>query len=139
MFSIYINDLSNGVSSNCKRLADVTSLFSVVNDIQSNASTLRIDSTVISNGTFQQKMIFNPDLAKQAQELIFSRRTKKLPHPSLSFNNIPVKNSMFQKHLGLTFNVKLNFVEYKKISLKKLVKLWAYCVDFNQSNQDYLY
>ena len=62
LFLIYINDLSDGVSSNWKRFADNTSLFSVVNDIQSSAATLRNDLTVISNWTFQWKMIFNPDL-----------------------------------------------------------------------------
>ena len=35
LFLIYINDLSNDVSSNCKLFADYTSLFSAVNDIQS--------------------------------------------------------------------------------------------------------
>ena len=62
LFLIYINDLSNEVSSNCKLFADDTSLFSVVNDIQSSAATLRNDLSVISNQAFQWKMIFNPDL-----------------------------------------------------------------------------
>ena len=52
LFLIYINDLSNGVSSNCKLFADDTSLFSVVNNIQSSAATLRNDLTVISNWAF---------------------------------------------------------------------------------------
>ena len=67
LFLVYINDLSNGVSSNCKLFADDTSLFSVVNDIQSSVATLRNDLTVISNWAFQWKMIFSPDLTKQAQ------------------------------------------------------------------------
>ena len=83
-------------------------------------------------------MIFNPDLTKQAQEVIFSRKTKKLLQPSLSINNIHLKNSMSQKHLGLTLDVKLNTVEHIKMSLKKLVKLWAYCVDVDQPYQHHL-
>ena len=59
-------------------------------------------------------MIFNPDLTRQAQEVIFSRKTKKLFHPCLSFNDIPLKNSISHKHLGLTLDVKLNFVEQIK-------------------------
>ena len=47
-------------------------------------------------------MIFNPVLSKQEQEVIFSRKIKRLPHPALLFNNIPLSNSLFQKHLGLT-------------------------------------
>ena len=67
-------------------------------------------------------MIFNPDLTKQAQEVIFSRKTKKLLHPCLSFNDIPLKNSISQKHLGLTLDVKLNFVEHIKNITQKISK-----------------
>ena len=49
LFLIYINDLSNGVSSNCKLFAVDTSLFAVVNDIQSSAVTLRNDLSVMIN------------------------------------------------------------------------------------------
>ena len=136
---IYINNLSNGLSSTCKPFADDTSLFSVVKDIQSSAAILRNYLTVISNWAFQWKMIFNLDLTKQAQEVSFSRKTKRLLHLSLSLNSIPLKNSVSQKHLGLKLDVKLNFVEHMKVSLKKLLELWAYCVDFNQSYQDHPY
>ena len=84
-------------------------------------------------------MIFNPDLTKQAQEVIFSRKTKKLLHPCLSFNDIPLKNSISQQHLGLTLEVNLNFVKHMKNITQKLVKQWVYCVDFNQSFQDHPY
>ena len=57
-------------------------------------------------------MIFNPYLTKQGQEVIFCIKTKKLLYPSLSFNNISLKNSVFQKHLWLKLGVKLNFVEH---------------------------
>ena len=50
-------------------------------------------------------MIFNPSLSKQAQEVIFSRKIKKLFHPTLLFNNIPLSNSLFQKYLGLTIEI----------------------------------
>ena len=59
-------------------------------------------------------MIFNPHLTKQAQEVMFSRNIKKLLRPSLSFNNVSLKNSMSQKHLGLTLDEKLNFVQHLK-------------------------
>ena len=75
LFLIYINDVLNGASSNCKLFADDAS-FSVVNDIQSSAAILRNDLTVISNWAFQWKMIFNTDLTKQAQEVIFSKKLR---------------------------------------------------------------
>ena len=117
-----MNDLSNGLPSNCKLFADDRSLFSMVNDIQSSAATLRHDLTVISNWAFQWKMIFNPNLTKQAQEVIFSRKTKKLLHPCLSFNDILLRNRISQKHLGLKLDVKLNFVEHIKNITQKISK-----------------
>ena len=36
------------------------------------------------------KMNFNPDPSKQAQELLFSRKTSSKPYPSLNFNGNPV-------------------------------------------------
>ena len=77
-------------------------------------------------------MIFNPDLSEKTQEVIFSRKAKKRLQPNISFNNIPLKNSMFQKQLGLTLYEKLNLVEHtKNITFKisktiKLVKLALY-------------
>ena len=52
LFLIYINDLSNRVSSSYKHFADDTTLFSVVSDTQSSAATLHNDLTVISNWVF---------------------------------------------------------------------------------------
>ena len=67
-------------------------------------------------------MIFNPYLTKQGQEVTFFIKTKKLIYPSLSFNNISLKNRIFQKHLGLTLGVKLNFVEHIKNITQKINK-----------------
>ena len=65
-------------------------------------------------------MTFNPDLSKQLQEVKFSRKTKKLLHTCLSFNDIPLKDSISQKHLGLTLDVKLNFVKHMKNITQKI-------------------
>ena len=40
-------------------------------------------------------MIFNPDLSKQAQEVIFSRKTNKINHPTTTFNTIPVARTPY--------------------------------------------
>ena len=122
LFLIYMNDLSNDLSSNCKLFADDASLFSVVNNIHTRATTLSQDLNAVTNWAFQLKMIFNPDLSKQAQEVIFSRKIKKLLHPTLLFNNIPLSNGLFQKHLGLILDIKLNFSEHIKSITKKISK-----------------
>ena len=102
--------------------ANDTSFFLGVNDTQTIATNLSNDLTSIGNWTFQWIMIFNPNLTKQAQEVIFRRKIKKLLHPTLLFNNIPLNNSMFQKYLGLTLNIKLNFSEHIKYTTQKISK-----------------
>ena len=139
LFLIYINDLPNDLSSNCKLFADDTSLFSVVNNIHTSAATLSQDLKKIANWAFQWKMIFNPDLSKQAQEVIFSRKIKKLLHPTLLFNNIPLSNSLFQKHLGFTLDIKLNFSEHIKSITKKISKTLGLYVNFNKFCQGHLF
>ena len=67
-------------------------------------------------------MIFNRGLTKQAQEVILSRKIKKLLHLGLSFNVIPWKNSMSQRHFGLTSDVKLNFIKHIKDIHQKVSK-----------------
>ena len=65
-------------------------------------------------------MTFNPDPSKQAQEVIFSRKTKKASHPPLKFNNNSVKQVQFQKHLGLYMDDKLDFREHLRNTFKKV-------------------
>ena len=75
LFLIYINDLPDGINSLCEIFADDTSLFSKVYDIHKSASNLNDDLKKISYWTFQWKMQFNLDPNKQANEVIFSRKT----------------------------------------------------------------
>ena len=102
------------MSTNCKLFADDTSLSSVVNNIHASATTLSQNLNAIINWAFQWKMIFNHDLSKLVQEVIFSRKIKKLLHPTLLSNNNSLSNSLFRKHLGLTLDIKLNFLEHIK-------------------------
>ena len=120
LFLIYINDLTDGLSSNAKLFADDTSLFSVIYDVDASASELNNDLHQINKWAFQWKMSFNPDPSKQAQEIIFSRKTKKICHPSLRFNNSIVSQSPYQKHPGIFFNVRLNFEKHLKAITTKV-------------------
>ena len=67
-------------------------------------------------------MIFNPDLSKQAQEVIFSRKSNKISHPTTTFNTVPVARISCQKHLGLHFDEKLNFIQHINIKISKANK-----------------
>ena len=57
-------------------------------------------------------MNFNPDPFKQAQEVLFYRKIKSQNHPCLYFNNNPVNQTPFQKHLGMYLDSKLEFLEH---------------------------
>ena len=70
-----------------------------------------------SNGHTDGKL-FNLDITKQAQEVIFSRKNTKSDHPIVYFNEAhpiayfneaPVVHTTCQKHLGMYLDEKLNF------------------------------
>ena len=119
IFLIYINYLLNGLNSNAKLFADDTSLFSVVHNITDSANLLNSDLSKINEWALQWKMSFNPDPTKQAQEIIFSRKTSQRNHPGLMFNNSIVNVTSIHKHLGMIFDSKLSFDEHLKSVLKK--------------------
>ena len=65
-------------------------------------------------------MIVNPDISKQAEEVVFSRKTNKVNHMPL--NAISVAETSHQKHLGLYLNEKLNYNHYVKEIISKVNK-----------------
>ena len=67
-------------------------------------------------------MVFNPDITKQAVEVIFSVKRKKPNHPDLFFNDIPVAREDFTKHLGLYVDSKLNFAKHISEAVRKATK-----------------
>ena len=76
-FLIYINDLTDGISSIVKLFADDTSLFSIVQNKNNSASQFNNDLDKISDWAYTWKMSFNPDPSKQAQEVIFQGSVQK--------------------------------------------------------------
>ena len=70
----------------------------------------------------QWKMSFSPDVSKQAQEVVFSRKSYKLAHPPVFFNNVLVKRCFIQKHLGFHLDEKLKFNHHVKQKITKANK-----------------
>ena len=62
-------------------------------------------------------MIFNPDITKQAIEVIFSCKKQKSDHHKFNFNGIPVA-----KHLGLYLDSRLNFFKHIKEQVLKAMQ-----------------
>ena len=67
-------------------------------------------------------MSFNPELLKQAQEVIFTCKLQKKDYPPLYFNDSSVKETCTQKHLGMLLDFRLDFQEHWKSLLKKVNK-----------------
>ena len=59
-------------------------------------------------------MVFNPDLTKQAQEVIFCGKSHSLKHPRLYFNSLVVEKVKTQKCLGLKLDKRLTVREHSK-------------------------
>ena len=90
--------------------ADDTSLFSKTENKDLSTVKMNKNLKVISNWAYQWKILFNPDLNKQAIEVCFSKKHKNVNSSSLflmmtKFNQSQVKN------LGLVLDSKLDFNE----------------------------
>ena len=67
-------------------------------------------------------MEFNPDITKQAIEVIFSSKYKKESHPPLDFNGIPVSRETSTKHLGIILDDRLTFRKHILEAITKAKK-----------------
>lgn len=108
-FWVHCYFLPNNLVSSTKLFADDTSLFSIVTSIEKSCNDLNGDLDAIKMWAHQWKMSFNPDLNKQASEVVFSKKRTPKTQPPLLFNNAPVLVVPYQKHLGLTLDRKLAF------------------------------
>ena len=68
--------------------SDDTSLFSGAHTANNAAKELNNDLEKIGRWAFRWKISFNPDPNKQAQEIMFSRKTKREYHPPLYLTTI---------------------------------------------------
>ena len=135
LFLIYINDLPDNLISTAKLFADDTSIISIVHDVDITANELNLDLANINEWAYRWKMSFNPDITKQAQQVIFSRKTKKPQHPPAYFNGHTVSTSIVQKHLGMYLDEKLDFNFHLKEKICKayrgvgIIKKLQNCLD----------
>ena len=110
LFLIYINDLPDNISSDMRLFANDSSLFTCVNEITQTRDKL-VNDTILK-WAYQWEMVFNPDITKQAIEVVFSCKNIKTDHPELSFGGIPIARKPFTKHLGLYSEARLNFSKH---------------------------
>ena len=106
--------------------ADDTSLFCTVHDLTLSRKILNDDLSRISEWAHRWKMLFNPDITKEAQEVIFSIKNTKDDHSIIYFNEALVAHTTCQKHLGMHLDEKLNFnhhVKEKTVKANKSIRL----------------
>ena len=143
LFLVYINDLTDNISCDMRLFADDSSLFTCVKGIEQTHDKLLKDLQTVSAWAYQWKMVFNPDLSKQATEVIFSCKNKKPDHPELTFNGIPIAREPYTKHLGVYLDSRLNFSKHIKekilIAMKglALLKFLSKFVDRNVLDLSY--
>ena len=98
-----------------------------------SANELNHDLKVIRLWAYQWEINFNPDLNKQATQLLFSCKKNSPNHPSLFFKESAVPKVKEQKHLGLTLDSKLSFerhINEKIIKAKKGIGIIKYLSKF---------
>ena len=122
LFLIYINDLTDNITSQMRLFADDSSLFTCVKGVDETHEKLDKDLQTVTNWAHQWKMIFNPDLTKQAIEVIFSVKKNKPQHPDLTMNGVPVAKNDHTKHLGVYLDSGLNFSKHVKEAVLKALK-----------------
>ena len=103
LFFIYIIVLPDNLTSSIQLFVDDTSLFSTVYDPNHTEKVLDEDLNKTSEWAYQLKMLFNPDLTKQTQEVIFSRKNIKTDQPIVCFNEALVAHPTCQKTLRYAF------------------------------------
>ena len=103
-------------------LLTIHPFLSVVHDVTESTNELNGDLEKISNWVCQWKMSFNSDKSKQAQEVIFFRKTQRVTHPPAIFNNMPVVFISCQTHLGIYLDQILNFFSHIKEKTSKANK-----------------
>ena len=76
LFLVYINDLTEVVSSDIRIFADDTFIYRTAD----SDSTLGLNNDLaeITNWAWQWKMLFNPSISKQAVEVLFSNKKTNL-------------------------------------------------------------
>ena len=115
---VYINHIPDNLESLTKLFPDEASLFPTVFNPLLSAEIMNKDLINI-NLANQWKMSFNPDITKQTQKVIFSRKYKKTDHHIVYFNDSLVAHTACQKHLGMYLDEKLNFLQHIKEKTSK--------------------
>ena len=118
LFLVFINDLPDNLICNPKLFADDVSLNAVMSHYTNSTENIENDLKLIHDWSVKWKMVFNPDITKPAEEVLFTNRISTIYSP-ISSDDIAIKYVDDHKHLGLVLDSKLIFNKHidEKISI----------------------
>ena len=108
LFLVFINDLPDHLICNPKLFADDVSLNAIMYDEKYSTENIEHDLKLIQDWSVKWKMLFNPDITKPAEEVLFTNRNASTHFP-IAFDGISIKPVSEYKHLGLILDSKLTF------------------------------
>ena len=111
LFLIYINDLTDGITSMCKVFAHNNSVFSKLLHLNRSLTEINPDLEMTSAWVYQWKMQFNPTSNKQVNKVVWSCRlvSNNSSHATVKINNSNNTRISHQKQLGLILDSNVNF------------------------------
>ena len=108
LFLVFINDLPEHLICNPKLFADDVSLNAIMYDEKYSTENIEHDLKLIHDWFVKWKMLFNPDITKPAEEVLFTNRSTSTYCP-IAFDGIAIEPVSDHKHLGLILDSKLTF------------------------------
>ena len=118
-FLIFINDIVIDIGCTIKLFADDTSIYIVIEDTNVAAENLNTDLNRVHVWSKKWLVNFNP---QKTETLLISRKQQNIIHPTLYFNNTPIKEVSHHKHLGLVFNNTCHWDEHIDLITSKATK-----------------
>ena len=129
LFLIYINDITNGITTDINLFADDTSLLDIVDDPISSAARINQDLATLHNWATQWLVTFN---ASKTVIMTFTLKRKKLVYPAQYLNSLILTEVNSHTHLGLHLLSDLSWSNHiqnivlratKRVNIMKRLKL----------------
>ena len=111
LFLIFIYDLPDNLNCNPKLFADDVSLNAVMHNNDTCIEYLKNSLNRLHEWSIKWKMIFNPDLSKLVEEVIFTNRNS-ISYPTISYSDVDVLPVDYHKHLGFVLDSKMNYIKH---------------------------
>ena len=109
LFLIYINDITDNISTKIKLFADDTSLYVITDDNPAQAAqALTNDLSNISEWAGIWDIKFNPN---KARLVLFSRKHNKT-HPPITLQNSQITDTASHEHFGIALQEDTTWAHY---------------------------